>query len=161
VLTTVFGRIENFFRRLETYVEVTSTAGMTDIMVKIMVEVLSILSIATKEIIQSRASEFDYGQYKSSTLTCGGLGKYAKKLIGRTDIGDALGRLDRLVQDEGLMAGAQGLKATHEVDDKVQAIEGAVHAVDDNVKSVEGKVQGVDDRVRDVDDKIGLIIDGV
>jgi hypothetical protein len=38
------------------------------------------------------------------------------------------------------MAGAQGLKATHEVDDKVQC---------------------VDDRVRDVDDKIGLIIDGV
>ena len=56
-LTTVFGRIENFFRRLETYVEVPPTAGMTDIIVKIMVEVLSILSIATKEIRQSRASE--------------------------------------------------------------------------------------------------------
>jgi len=56
-LTTVFERIENFFRRLETYVEVSPTAGMTDIIVKIMVEVLSILSIATKEIRQSRASE--------------------------------------------------------------------------------------------------------
>jgi len=56
-LTAVFGRIENFFRRLETYVEVPPTAGMMDIIVKIMVEVLSILSIATKEIKQSRASE--------------------------------------------------------------------------------------------------------
>ena len=56
-LTTVFERIENFFRRLETYVEVPPTAGMTDMIVKIMVEVLSILSIATKEIKQSRASE--------------------------------------------------------------------------------------------------------
>ena len=57
VLATVFERIENFFRRLETYVEVPPTTGMTDIIVKIMVEVLSILSIATKEIKQSRTSE--------------------------------------------------------------------------------------------------------
>jgi hypothetical protein len=56
-LADVFRRIENFFRRLETYVEVPPTAGMTDIIVEIMVEVLSILAIATKEIKQSRASE--------------------------------------------------------------------------------------------------------
>jgi len=56
-LATIFGRIENFFRRLETYVGVPPTAGMTDIIVKIMVEVLCILSIATKELKQSRASE--------------------------------------------------------------------------------------------------------
>ena len=56
-LSTVFERIENFFKRLETYIEVPPTVGMTDIIVKIMVEVLSILSIATKEIKQSRARE--------------------------------------------------------------------------------------------------------
>jgi len=65
-------------------------------------------------------------------LTYGCLGKYVKKLVGRTDIEDALGRLERLTQDEVRMAAAQGLKATHEVDD----------------------------RVRDVDDKIDIIIDG-
>ena len=63
-----------------------------------------------------------------------------KKLVGRADIEVALGRLDRLTQDEVRMAAAQGLKATHEVDDKVQ---------------------GVGDRVRDVGDKMDLIIDGV
>ena len=57
MLATVFERIENFFRRLETYVEVPSTTGITDMIVKIMVEVLSILSIATKEIKQNRTSE--------------------------------------------------------------------------------------------------------
>jgi len=61
VLATVFERIENFFKRLEAYVQVPPTAGMTDIIVKIMVEVLSILSIATKEIKQSRASELITG----------------------------------------------------------------------------------------------------
>ena len=57
-LAEVFERIENFFRRLETYIEVPPTTGMTDMIVKIMVEVLSILGITTKEIKQSRASEF-------------------------------------------------------------------------------------------------------
>ena len=61
-------------------------------------------------------------------------------LMGRTDIKDALGRLDRLTQEEARMAAAQGLKATHEVDDKVQAVA---------------------DRVREVDDKVDLVIDGV
>ena len=77
-----------------------------------------------------------------------------KKLVGRTEIEDALGRLDRLTQDEVGMAATQGLKATHEVDDKVKTVEGKVQGVDN-------KVQGVDDRVRDVDDKIDLVIDGV
>jgi len=69
VLATVFERIENFFKRLETYVELPPTAGMTDIIVKIMVEVLSILSIATKEIKQSRARESITGVYEFTTLT--------------------------------------------------------------------------------------------
>jgi len=57
VLANVFERIENFFQRLETYIEVPPTAGMTDIILKIMIEVLSILAIATKEIHQGRASK--------------------------------------------------------------------------------------------------------
>ena len=138
VLATVFERMENFFRRLETYVEIPPTAGMTDIIVKIMVEVLSILSIATKEIKQSRASELITGVTNEFTmLTYGRLGKYVKKLVGRTDMEDALGRLDGLTQEEARMAAAQGLKVAHEVDDKVK---------------------GVDNNVRDA---IDLIIGGV
>jgi len=57
MLTDIFGRIESFFRRLESYTEVRPTAAMTDIIVKIMVEILSILAIATKDIKQRRASE--------------------------------------------------------------------------------------------------------
>jgi hypothetical protein len=84
-----------------------------------------------------------------------------KKLIGKTDIGDALGRLERLVQDEIGMAATQGLKATHEVGDKVKTVDGKVQSVDDKVQGVDNRLKGVDDRVRDVDDKIDLVIDGV
>lgn len=50
VLVDLFGCMEFFFKRLEAYIEVRPTAAMTDIVVKIMVEVLSILWIVTKEI---------------------------------------------------------------------------------------------------------------
>jgi len=42
VLVNIFERIENFFKRLEAYTEVPQTGPMTDVIVNIMVEVLSI-----------------------------------------------------------------------------------------------------------------------
>jgi hypothetical protein len=56
VLIDLFEHIANFFKRLELYAEVPPTAAMTDMIVKIMVEVLSILATATSEIQQSRPS---------------------------------------------------------------------------------------------------------
>jgi hypothetical protein len=56
-LIDIFERIKNFFKRLETYTEVPPTAAMTDIIVKIMVEVLNVFAIATKEIQQGRTSK--------------------------------------------------------------------------------------------------------
>ena len=56
-MADIFERIEGFFRRLEAYEEVSPTAAMTEIIVDILVEVLAILAIATKEIKQGRPSE--------------------------------------------------------------------------------------------------------
>jgi hypothetical protein len=55
--------MENFFRRLEVYTEVTPTTEMMDIIMKIMVEVVTILGIATKEIRQGRTSELFIYKY--------------------------------------------------------------------------------------------------
>ena len=57
VLIDIFERIENFFGRLEKYIEVPTTEAMKDIIVKIMVEVLGIFAIVTKEMKQGRTSE--------------------------------------------------------------------------------------------------------
>ena len=57
MLIDIFVRIEGFFQRLESYTEVRPTAAMNDVIVKIIIEVLSILAIATKEIKQGRSSE--------------------------------------------------------------------------------------------------------
>ena len=56
VLIELFEHIENFFKRLETYTSVPPTEAMTNIIVKIMTEVLNIFAIATKEMKQGRAS---------------------------------------------------------------------------------------------------------
>ena len=74
------------------------------------------------------------------TSIYGCLEKYVKKLVGKTDIEDALDRLDRLTQEEARMAAAQGLKAAHDVDDKVQG-------VGDHVQRVDNKVQQVADDI--------------
>ncbi|KAH9969804.1 hypothetical protein BC827DRAFT_1372543 [Russula dissimulans] len=77
---------------------------MMDIIAKIMVEVLTILAIATKEIKRSRAK------------------KYMKKLLGKSDIESALKRLDTLTQDEARMATVEALKMVRGVDEKVNVV---------------------------------------
>ena len=72
--------------------------------------------------------------------------KYAKKLIGRTDMEDGLKRLDKLTHEEAWMGIAQNLKATH--------------TVGESVRGVVDKVASVDDRVRVVDDRVAEVIRG-
>ena len=57
MLIDIFVRIEGFFKRLESYTEVRPTEAMTDVILKILIQVLSILAIATKQIKQGRSSE--------------------------------------------------------------------------------------------------------
>ena len=56
-LIDIFERMQNFFRRLEIYTNVSPTPEMMDMIVTIIVEVISILVIATKEMKQGRTSE--------------------------------------------------------------------------------------------------------
>jgi hypothetical protein len=53
-LIDIFERMENFFKGLEIYIEVPRSLEMMDFYVKIMVGLLSIIEIATKEINLSR-----------------------------------------------------------------------------------------------------------
>jgi ATP-dependent exoDNAse (exonuclease V) beta subunit len=76
-------------------------------------------------------------------LTKGYSEKYAKTLIGRTKMEDALKRLDKLTQEEARMAGAQNLKITHTVDERVRGVVDAVVAIDNRVVTVDYKVTQV------------------
>ncbi|KAH9052938.1 hypothetical protein EDB83DRAFT_2394989 [Lactarius deliciosus] len=56
VLIELFEKIENFFERLQTHTEAPPTVQMTNVMGKVMAEVLSMLAVATKVMYQSRMS---------------------------------------------------------------------------------------------------------
>jgi hypothetical protein len=60
--------------------------------------------------------------------------KYLKKLVGMTDIEDALKRLDKLTQEEARMATAQVLRVVHTVDDRVKAVDDKVTTVIDGAQ---------------------------
>ena len=159
MLLDIFVRIEGFFKRLESYTEVRPTAAMTDVIVKIMIEVLSILAIATKEIKQGRSSEpIDVNKLLFAHLSSE---KFLKKLLGKNNIEDALKKLDTLTMEEARLAIAETLKVTNRVDGKVDKVDDTVNRVDDKVDNVEDKVGKVDSKVDKVDDTVNRVDDKV
>jgi len=182
-LFDLFDRIENFFRRLEAYIELPQTAGMTDIIVKVMVNVLLILALSTKELKQPKISELDHDD-KVSLLTYLSSERFFRKQVGRSDIEDALRRLEMLTQEEHRMATARDLRATHRVEERVMNVEnalqrlempvqherrmeatqdlGAVHRVDVTHVRVEmieydEQTRSIDGRVQDVDERVQCV----
>ena len=89
------------------------------------------------------------------------LEKYAKKLIGRTDVEDALKRLENLAREEAWMGIAQNLKATQAVGESVRGVADQVVAINNNVARVDNRVAGVSDRVAGVDDRVKVVDDRV
>jgi len=53
----MFESLGNFLKRLDIYASFPPTPMMTDIIVKILVELLAVLALATKQIKQGRFSE--------------------------------------------------------------------------------------------------------
>ena len=56
-LVDLLESVEHFLKRLDIYTKVPPTPAMTEIVAKIMVELLSTLALATKQIRQGRPSE--------------------------------------------------------------------------------------------------------
>jgi hypothetical protein len=84
---------------------------MSDIMVKIMAEVISVLALATKQINQGQFSKLP--TVCTSFLAEHVTEKFAKKLLGESDVEAILQRLDRLTQEEARMAVANTLDIVH------------------------------------------------
>ena len=80
-----------------------------------------------------------------------------KKLMGRTEIEDALKKLDKLTQEEARMAAAENLKATHTVDERVKGVADAVVIIDNRVAGVDDRVADVSDQVAGVDDRVASV----
>ena len=109
-LVDIFECIENFLRRLRIYTEIPPSPAMTELVIKIMVELLSVLALATKQINRGR-----FSMPVLALLTYGlpVAEKYAKKLLGEKDIESVLQRLDRLTLEESKTTVAQTLDVVY------------------------------------------------
>jgi hypothetical protein len=97
---------------------------MTDIIVKIMAELLSVLALATKQINQGRFSKCAL-TYTLPLAHCA-TEKFAKRLLGDSEIEAVLQKLDRLTQDEARMTVALTLNVVHGLVGSMKAVmEGA------------------------------------
>ncbi|KAH9049975.1 hypothetical protein EDB84DRAFT_1672444 [Lactarius hengduanensis] len=117
-LASLFELMQGFLQRLEIYIGTPLTPAMMEVLGKIMAEVLSVLALVTKEMKQRRFK------------------KYLKRLVGRTDVENALMRLDVLTQREMQMAVARNLEITHGIEDNVKVVKAVTWSVDNNVRAI-------------------------
>jgi hypothetical protein len=85
---------------------------MTDIIAKMMVELVSVLALARKQIKQGRFSKYILTMPYAATAELD-VEQFAKKLLGDTEIESILRRLDRLTQEEARMMDAQILEVVY------------------------------------------------
>ena len=134
-----------FFMRLEKYIAVQPTAAMVAIIIQIMVEVVSILGIATKEIKEGRISKpFLVHIFPIWTFSAE---KFSKRLFGINRLNDAFQQLDKLTQEEALMSEAETLVIAARIDKNVIDMVANVAVIDEGVKDVHVIVTGVNDKM--------------
>jgi hypothetical protein len=132
MLVKLFERVQFFLQRLNCYTGIPLTTSMTELLGKIMAQVLSILALSTKTMKERQISESIHSVYLF--FIDYGIETLLKKLVGRTDIEDAVQRLDTLTEEEGLMTAARNLAVTHHVDDNVTTILDVVTATKDSTQ---------------------------
>ena len=84
---------------------------MIDMIVKIILESLTVLALAMKQLKEDRFSECSV-IYTLPVIQCG-IEKFAKKLLRESEIETVLQRLDRLSQGEARITVAQTLGVVH------------------------------------------------
>ena len=122
-LLELFEFLGNFLKRLQIYTGVAMDPLMTDIVAKIMVELISILAVAKRQIGRGRLSKHRFAIIVATTADLGRVAEqFAKKLLGDSEIETILKRLDRLTQEEARMTVAQTLAIVHGLLDNMKVV---------------------------------------
>jgi len=111
-LVDLLEAIERFFKRLDIYTEIPPTPAMDELVVKIMVELLSTLALATKALKQGRSSESVFEP--TYHITQRNAEEFVQGIFGEDKHTEAvLQRLDRLTIDEARTTAAEILKVVY------------------------------------------------
>ena len=141
--------------RLGIYIDIRPSAAMKDVIVKIMVEVITILGIVTKEVGQGRISMSFWVDFYIPKIDLRRSERYLKRLVGRKDIENALQRLDKLTAEAVRLAEQDVLAISHhdgKLQEWVDRIERRAQVLDGpaRVKDANYVVKGVGHIVKDV-----------
>jgi hypothetical protein len=105
-LVVLLDSIEHFLNRLDIYTKTPPTVAMTEMVVKILVELLSTLALATKQINQGKIREPVLSGVLCYLIQCNAV-KLIKKPFGEKEVEAVLQRLDRLTLEEARLTSAQ------------------------------------------------------
>ncbi len=142
-LVDLFERTQFFLQRLYQYTTAPLTPEMMELLAKIFGQVLSVLAFSTKAMKESRISmSIHFGWSFLAEYTTG---KFMKKLVGKTDVEDALQRLDMLTKEENLMVVARTLGVSHRIDDNISGIKEVIRGIREDVNEIKEDTRNVDD----------------
>jgi len=112
VLANMLESIEHFINRLRIYTVTShSMPAVDEIVVKLMVELISVLALVTRKLKKRRLRESLSHFLLRRYLTQRDAVKWVKNFFGVKDINTARQRLERLLKDEDRAVGAHTLKA--------------------------------------------------
>ena len=117
-----------------------------------MAQVLSALALSTKEMQDGQISGCIRSRYPF--LAVYGTEKFLKKLAGKTDVEDALRRLDRLTNEENLLVAARTLGIVVRVDDNVTTINEVIQGVDGNVRATKELTHHMDQNIMTIKEAV-------
>jgi hypothetical protein len=149
----LFERMNIFLQRLRSYTGIPLTDGMTELLGKIMAQLISTLALSTKAMTEGRISMMIHSL--SPFLADHGSEKFLKRLLRRKGAEDALLRLDSLTKEGSLMTVTKNLEVTHCVNSVLCNVYGdakwltkaLTKGVSDSVKVIEGVALSVDHNV--------------
>ncbi|KAH9971083.1 hypothetical protein BGW80DRAFT_1253517 [Lactifluus volemus] len=104
LLFELFDSLGNVVQRLDIYTQASPTTAVRKVVVKIIIEMLSTLALATEQIKQSR------------------LKKFGLKLFGENKVEGALKKLDKLIQEEVRATAAQTLGVVSRIEKNSRVI---------------------------------------
>ncbi|KAH9971073.1 hypothetical protein BGW80DRAFT_1446579 [Lactifluus volemus] len=113
LLFELFESLGNFVQRLDIYTQASPTMALRKVVVKIIIEMLSTLALATKQIKQGRLSHMADHDAE----------KFGLKLFGENKVEEALKKLDKLIQEEVRATAAQTLGAVSRLEQNTSRLE--------------------------------------
>ena len=149
-LIDLFERTQLFLQRLDQYVASSLTPEMTELLAKILAQVLSVLALSTKEIKERRISMLICSRYCS--LAEDSAEKFMKRLIGKTEVEDGFQQLDNLTKEENLMTAACTLRVASDIRHDAKAIKVDTRDIKDDARDIKEDTQDIKDDTRNIKD---------